>query len=102
VALLDTPLIFYTVRIAMTSVAPPMVLCLSDHDDICIAPLMAFIPFGLRDICSATDGFYAFRITVTSVAPLMVFMPFGSRDICSATDGVYAFRITVTSVAPLM
>jgi hypothetical protein len=46
VALLDTPLIFYTVRIAMTSVAPPIVLYLSDRDD----------------ICSTTDGFYTFRI----------------------------------------
>jgi hypothetical protein len=35
VALLDTPLIFYTFRIAVTSVSPMMVLCHTDRGDFC-------------------------------------------------------------------
>lgn len=36
-ALLDTPLIFYTFRIAVTSVAPLMVLYPKDRSDFCSA-----------------------------------------------------------------
>jgi hypothetical protein len=47
VALLDTPLIFCTLRIATTSVALIMVFYLMDRDDICSSN-DGFIPYGSR------------------------------------------------------
>jgi len=44
VALLDTPLIFYTFKIAVTSVAPLMVLYRMDRSDICSATDVLNLP----------------------------------------------------------